>query len=89
MYRSPQVRTQEGGEASPRKIFVPTGKLCWTYFQTIGHSLKNCPLLESSSPPLVSQLVTGLEVQQMFSFPFSLLKHDQIPEFFYVKNSCF
>jgi len=40
MYRSPQARNQ-GGEASPRKMFAPPGKMCWTYFETIGHSLKN------------------------------------------------
>jgi len=30
-----------------------------------------------------------IEVQQTFSFPFSLLRHYQIPECFYVKKSCF
>ena len=30
-----------------------------------------------------------IEVQQSFSFPFSLLRHYQMPECFYVKNSCF
>jgi len=29
-----------------------------------------------------------IEVQQIFSFPFSLLKHYQMPECFYV-NNCF
>jgi len=29
------------------------------------------------------------EVQQTFSFPFSLLRHYRIPECFYVKKSCF
>ena len=30
-----------------------------------------------------------VEVQQTFSFPFSLLRHYQIPECFYVKKSVF
>jgi len=30
-----------------------------------------------------------IEVQQTFSFPFSLLRHYQMPECFYVKNCCF
>ena len=30
-----------------------------------------------------------IEVQQIFSFPFSLLRHYQMPECFYVKNCCF
>jgi len=29
------------------------------------------------------------EVQQTFSFPFSLLKHYQMPECFHVNNCCF
>jgi len=30
-----------------------------------------------------------IDVQQIFSFPFSLLRHYQIPECLYVKKSCF
>jgi len=30
-----------------------------------------------------------IEVQQIFSFPFSLMKHYQMPECFYVNNCCF
>jgi len=30
-----------------------------------------------------------IEVKQTFSFPFSLLRHYQIPEYFYVKNCCY
>jgi len=30
-----------------------------------------------------------IEVQQTFSFPFSQLKHYQMPECFYVNNCCF
>jgi len=30
-----------------------------------------------------------VEVQQSFSFPFSLLRHYQMPERFYVKKCCF
>ena len=69
---------------------------CWS---RSGHKLevfwnhwiwfKNCPLLESSSPPWCPKLVTGREVQQMFSFPSSLLRHYQMPECFYVNYCCF
>jgi len=43
MYRYPQARNLGGrlGEARLRKIFDPTGKICWTYFETIAHCLKN------------------------------------------------
>ena len=57
-----------------------------------GRSLpkKFFPLLENYSPPCwCPKLVTGLEVQQTFSFPFSLLRHYQIPECFYVNNCGF
>jgi len=30
-----------------------------------------------------------IEVQQTFSFPFSLLRHDQMPKCFYFNNCCF
>jgi len=30
-----------------------------------------------------------IEIQQTFSFPFSLLSHYQMPEYFCVKNCCF
>ena len=30
-----------------------------------------------------------MEVQQTFIFPFSLLRHYQTPEYFYVNNCCF
>ena len=30
-----------------------------------------------------------IEVQQTFSFPFSLLRHYEMPECFYVNNCCF
>jgi len=40
MFGSPQARNQ-GGESPLRKIFAPTGKMCWTYFETIAHSLKD------------------------------------------------
>ena len=36
-----------------------------------------------------TQFLLCIEVQQTFSFPFSLLRHYQIPECFYVKKSCF
>ena len=58
-----QARNQKGrkgGEAPPRKIFTPLGKMCWTYFKATGDSLKNIFLLsENSSPPLVSQAGYG------------------------------
>jgi len=41
------------------------------------------------APPWCPKLVTGLEVQQTFSFPFSLLRHYQMPEWFYVNNCGF
>jgi len=25
-------------DRSPQEMFVPTGKMCWTYIETIGHS---------------------------------------------------
>ena len=34
-------------------------------------------------------LLLCIEVQQTFSFPFSMLKHYQIPECFHVNNCCF
>jgi len=37
MLGSPQAHNQ-GGESPLRKVFVPTGKMCWTYFETIAHS---------------------------------------------------
>ena len=88
MYRSPQARNQ-GGAKPLRKIFAPTGKMCWTYFETISHSLKICPPLRKLFPPCSRKLVTDLEVQQTFSFPFSLLRHYQMPECFYVNNCGF
>ena len=89
MYRSPQAHNQ-GGRSPLRKIFAPTGKMCWTYFETISHSLKNLsPSYKTLCPPWCPKLVTGVEVQQTFSFPFSLLRHYQIPECFYVNNCVF
>ena len=56
MYRSSQARNQR-----VRRNFAPTGKLCWTYFETIGHSLKNLsPSLKTLRPPgMVSQAGYG------------------------------
>ena len=49
------------GRIPPRNFFSPPGKMCWTYFKTIGHSLKKCvPLSENSSLPWCPKLVTGL-----------------------------
>ena len=78
------------GETYPRKIFASPGKMCWAYFETIGRSSKNVsPSQKTFRPPRCPKLVTGLEVQQTFSFPFSLLRHYQMPECFYVNNCCF
>jgi len=86
-YKSPQACDQGGG-TSPKKIFAYPGKMCWTYFETIGRSLKNLsPSQKTFLPPRYPKLVTGLDVQQKFSFPFSLLRHYQMPECFYV-NDC-
>ena len=56
-----------GGQESPqlieRKTQVDTdaqeASRASKYFETIGHILKKCPLLESSSLPLVSQTSYG------------------------------
>jgi len=58
--------------------------MCWTYFETMSQFEKFVLLENCSPPPWCPKLVTGLEVQQMFRFPFSLLRHYQIPECFYV-----
>ena len=54
-----QARNQGGaGGAKPplEKLFVPNGKLCWTWFKIIGHSLKTLgPSQKTLRPPLVSQ----------------------------------
>jgi len=40
---------------------APHGKMCWTYFKTIGHSLKNLsPFQKTLRPPWCPKLVTGL-----------------------------
>jgi len=50
-----------GGEATPRKIFASPGKMCWTYFETIGHSLKIfSPSQKTLRPPWCPKLVMGL-----------------------------
>ena len=88
-YKSPQACNQ-GGEASPRKIFASPGKMRWTYFETIGRSLKTLSSSQKTfRPPWCPKLVTGLEVQQTFRFPFSLLRHYQMPECFYANNCGF
>ena len=91
MYRSLQARNQEGSKPPLEKFFVPKGKICWMYFKTIGHSLKKLSPLRKLFAPLMwcHKLVKSLEVQQTFSFYFSLLQPDQIPEYFYVNNCGF
>ena len=63
--------------------------MCWVYFETIGHSLKNCPPLRKIfSPPAVpSWLRPGSPANE--NFPSSLLRHYQIPECFYAKKAVF
>ena len=68
MHRSLQVRTQEGDD-SPRKIFVPTGKLSWTYFKTIGHSFKKLsPLRKLFSPPGVPNWLRAWKSSKRLDF---------------------
>jgi len=84
MYRSPQASNQ-GGRSLPRKNNLPQEKC-------VGRILKLLtfvPHLENSSLPWCPKLVTGLEVQQTFSLPFSLLRYYQMPECFYVNNCGF
>jgi len=41
--------------------YPPPGKMCWTYFETIGHSLKNLsPSQKNLRPSWCLKLVTGL-----------------------------
>ena len=47
------------------------------------------PLRKLMAPPWCPKLVTGLEVQQTFSFPSSLLRHYPMPECLYVNNNGF
>jgi len=89
MYRSPQARNQEGAKPPLEKYSSPQEKCVGRILKLLDIVLKNVSLLESFSPPWCPKLVTGLEVQQTFSFPSSLLRHYQIPECFYVKKSCF
>jgi len=89
MYRSPQARNQ-GGEDSPRKIFSPHEKCvgCILIVLDILY-FKNLSPSQKTLRPRYPKLVTGLEVQKTFGFPFSLLRHYQIPECFCVNESCF
>ena len=49
-----------GGEA-PLEKFRPAGKMCWTYSETIVHSLKNLsPCEKTLRPPWCPKVVTGL-----------------------------
>jgi len=51
-----QARNQGGvGELLPTKIFVPAGKMCRTYFKSIGHSLKNLVPSQTTLHTLVFQ----------------------------------
>ena len=59
MYRSPQVRTQEGAKSPLEKFSSPQENFVGRILKPLGIVLKNCPLLDSSSPPLVSQTGYG------------------------------
>jgi len=49
------------GKALPRKFFAPPGKMCWIYFEIIGHSSKNLgPSPKTLRPSWCPKLVTGL-----------------------------
>jgi len=54
IYR-PVPRGAQGGRSPRKMLFVPPGKMCWTYFKTIGRSLKKIPPLRKPFAPLVSQ----------------------------------
>jgi len=78
-YKSPQACNQ-GAKPPLEKISPPQEKY-------VGRSLKYLPPSQKTfHPPRCPKLVMGLEVQQTFSFPFSLLRHYQMPECFYVNN---
>ena len=84
MFGSPQARNQ-GGESTLDK-FSPPQEKCAGRILKLLHSLKNFSLIEKTlRPPWCPKLVTGVEVQQTFSFPFSLLRQYQMPECFCVK----
>ena len=86
MYRSPQVRTQEGAKPPLENFSSPQENCVGRILKPLDIVLKNCPLLESSLPLWCPKLVT---VRQTFSFPSSLLRHYQMPECFYVNNCGF
>jgi len=89
MCRSPQARNQEGAKPPLEKCSSPQEKCVGRILKLLDIALKKCPPLRKLFSPWCPKLVTGLEVQQMFSFPSSLLRHYQIPECFCVKKSCF
>jgi len=65
-----QARNQGGAGAQSLacKIFRPPGKMCWTSFQTIGHSLKNlAPSQKTLRPSRCPKLVTGLIISHFAS----------------------
>jgi len=53
--------------------------------------LLNCTRIENAHKvhKKTYDFLLFIEVRQTFSFPFSLLKHYQMPECFYVNNCCF
>jgi len=57
-----RVRPVTRGELCPlRKFFAHPGKMCWTWFETIGHSSKNLgPSQKTLRPCWCLKLVTGL-----------------------------
>jgi len=55
------------GAKPPRKFFATPGKMCWTWFNTIGHSSKNLgPSQKTLRPSWGPKVVTGLIVTTYF-----------------------
>jgi len=56
-----QYRPVTRGAKPLLEKFSPPGKMCWTYFKTIGHSLKYLsPFEKTFRPPWCPKLVKGL-----------------------------
>jgi len=57
------LRPVTGGE---QEAFRPPGKMCWTWFKTIGHSLKNWAPQKTFCPTRCPKLVTGQHTLLIF-----------------------
>jgi len=88
MCRSLQTRNQEWAKP-PLEKFSPQQEKCVGRILKLLDIVKKVPSQKALLPPGCPKLVTGLEVQQTFSFPSSLLTHYQIPECFYFNNCGF